>query len=241
MRIHHASCLLSATLSKHPWLNVGVVFILQAMCPVKTFGAAVTTIFVDTGTAVLESFAGVPLSGGSPSIDHDGFIVQLGYHSNATVGHEFDGDWIPLTGQGSANTAFAQSTVGDSRINGTSDGEFFDEWSFVVGDSTKGQNLPVAGKPLAFRFFAGTNTFTPLFGEVSNSLWLWPEPKEPPVETRFLYFDDPGLKLASGKPIPANLHIKTDTAPPFLPEPATFVLVISGVMSLASRRRPRRR
>ena len=158
-----ASALAAARPEEVEWIEADALWtyvgqkngLLQAMCPVKTFGAAVTTIFVDTGTAVLESFAGVPLSGGSPSTAHDGFIVQLGYHSNATVGHEFDGDWMPLTGQGSANTAFSQSTIGDDRNNGARDGEFVDEWTFVVGDSTKGQNLPDWGKPLAFRFYAG--------------------------------------------------------------------------------------
>lgn len=214
------------------------IVIFLAMCRSGAFGAAVTTIAVDTGTAILENGSGFPLSAGNLLVNHDGFVVQLGYHSNATVGHEFDGGWIPLTGQGSANTAFAHSTIGDDPQNGARDGEFVDEWSFVVGSASAGQNLPSAGTPLAFRFYAGIHTFNSMFGEVSNSLWLWPEPQEPATAPLFLEFNAPGLKKASGAAIPGNLRIRTDTDPPLIPEPATFLVATAGILTLLAQRRP---
>ena len=66
----------------------------------SAYCAAVTSVGFFTSTSVLGDHSGTRLSGGNPTVDHDGTVVQLGYHSAATVGNEFAGTWIPLTGEG---------------------------------------------------------------------------------------------------------------------------------------------
>ena len=109
-----------------------------------------TTVAADTGTAELEDGFGTPLTAGYPFVNHDGFVVQLGYRSNATVGHEFDGNWIPLTGQGSANTVFAQSTIGDDPNNGARDGESWTSGALSSGPPPQDKTFHWPDNPSRF-------------------------------------------------------------------------------------------
>lgn len=124
----------------------------------SAYGATYTAVSVATGGKRMSDINGNYLTGGLPTVDHDGAVVQLGYHSAATVGHEFDGVWIPLTDEGSANSDYAHSTVGD-RVGffpPVNNGEIPDRWEFHLGSATAGQNLPAAGTPLAFKFYDST-------------------------------------------------------------------------------------
>ena len=75
-----------------------------------------TTVSADTGfggpsnpaqlfdNPSLHGGSDVPLTGGS-TLDGDGAVIQIGYFDGATTANNFLGNFVPLTGEGSLNTA----------------------------------------------------------------------------------------------------------------------------------------
>ena len=63
--------------------------------------ASVVGVGCDTGFYEIDNVDGTILSGGLPTVDHDGTVVQFGYYDVVR-------GWTPLTGEGSANTAIAK-------------------------------------------------------------------------------------------------------------------------------------
>ena len=155
--------------------------------------------------------------------------------------------WTPLTGEGSANTAIANSTIGDLAADQTGDGMFTGGWLFTVGSPTTGRNLPSPGTPLQLRFYnATTLQASTHFLEVSNPLWLWVTPGQeggiiPEVIVDML---DSGTKMRAGigggtiDLTPQNLRIRTNIRSPVeAPEPTSITLLAAGILSFAGTRR----
>ena len=175
-------------------------------------------------------------------MDHDGTVIQLGYHSNAVPGNEFSGARISLTGEGSANTEFNNTTIGDGGL-GFGDGDFGGGFIFVIGSPTSGHNLPRAGTPLALRFFDGkTVAGSRFFEELSSPNWLWKEPSTDPFDTPIVDIfppGDPNVRRRSGAPIPIDGRIPTGISTsnlPDVPEPSASLVCATGALVLAARR-----
>lgn len=203
-------------------------------------GATLVSLFIDSGNRVLRNQSGTALTGGSTSVNFDGAVLQVGYFSSATVGNNFAGNFIPLTGQGSLFNV--QTTIGDSVLNGGDNGSIFSDRLDIVTGLNGGANdglLPAANTPLSIRFYNATTIGASTFFEtVSNNLWLWKAPAAAPNNpTVNLFFDSAGLVARSGAVVAApgtNINTNTPTA---APEPTSAALLMVGLVSLASRRR----
>lgn len=215
--------------------------------------AAIVTVSFDSGDFTVFSDLGgtVALSGGSPTIDGDGFVLQLGYFSGATTGNNFSGTFIPLTGAGSANTGsiagttinFNQTTIGDLKDAGAGDGTFaFPSITFDTTDATRNQNLPSSTAiPLAIRFYNGSSLGSAtLFNTVSNDAWVWKTPADAPNNPNItMSLNDANLEwqsIAQGGA--ANTAFKTTIA---VPEPTSAALAGVALLGLATSRRRRTR
>src|SRR4051812_8392617 len=63
-----------------------------------------TQVNFDSGSKTVMNQANTALTAG-PVGDGNGAVLQLGYFTGATdVNNNFTGTWVPLSGQGSANT-----------------------------------------------------------------------------------------------------------------------------------------
>jgi hypothetical protein len=210
-----------------------------------TLYAQTTTVSLDSGSVSVFNQASTPLSGGSALIDGDGAVLQLGYYDAATTANNFAGNWVPLTGQTSANIAivpgsspaepYNATSIGDTTANGGSDGTFFlSGLNFTVGDLTSGNSLPASNTiPLAIRFYNGTTIATStFFNVVSDDLWLWKTPSTPAVNVA-LSLDDPNLEwlsIAQGQN--ANTAFHTTVTNTAIPEPSTIASLFIGASSL---------
>ena len=117
----------------------------------ETHAVPLVSAFIDSGARSVQDINGIPLTAGLPAVDPEGTVVQLGYYSAAALGHPFDGISIPLIGEGSANTAFAGTTIGDNAAGGPGNGEIYlDPFSFFVGSPSTGMNLRPAGRRFQF-------------------------------------------------------------------------------------------
>ena len=202
------------------------------------YGAAVTGVTFDTGSFEIDNFDGTILSGGNPTIDHDGTVLQLGYYSVPTNAST---PWIPLTGEGSANTAFANSTIGDRAELGGDNGIFIDGWLFTTGSLTTGQSFPPAGALLRVRFYNSSSLAgATAFQEVYNPVWLWQSPAEATPPNLYpvvrMSLDDAGTRQIGGDLLPANHHIKTDQGR-LVPEPTALALLVAATLGLSGIRR----
>lgn len=215
-------------------------FCLSLIASVASFGAAITTVSFDTGSRELRDFNQISLiSGGQSIVDHDGAVLQLGYFTGATQANPFgNGNFIALSGEGSANSAFANTTVGDAFVAGAGDGTFALQLSFDDSKAVTFQNLPAVNTPLSIRIYNRATIALSTFFETVSSTdanWLWKAPGLPP-STIALSFDDPGLRLKSTNAAPiASDRISTTTP---VPEPTTFALVaLVGLFGVARRNR----
>ncbi len=174
-----------------------------------------------TGTEVRD-LNGTLLTSGTDNAN-DGAILQLGYYTMATTLNPFAGLWVPLTGEGSGNSFY--STVGDKALP---DGRFDIGLSFFTATA----NLPIAGTPLAIRFYDSTSIATATyFNAVSNTTgtWNWITPVDP-RPTIIISLSDPGVVLQDGP----TSAFRTTIA---VPEPSCLLLGILSLGALVVRRR----
>ncbi|MEG3973658.1 PEP-CTERM sorting domain-containing protein [Microcoleus sp. herbarium8] len=98
--------------------------------------------------------------------DGDGALLELGYYSSASSSNPFSGNWMVLS----------SGSIGDSGIN--LNGKF--SLTSTLTDSNP--LLPLAGTPLAIRFYDGiTLSSSSYFNAVSSpdSSWAWVAPTDP--------------------------------------------------------------
>lgn len=218
--------------------------IALAGCLSSVASSAVITVNFDSGDFVVETDLGNPLSAGNTSLDGDGFVLQLGYYTGATTGNNFLGNWVSLTGEGSANTGnitgtglnFNQTTIGDTddRNPDGAAGTFAVSVTFDTAFANKSQNLPAVGVPLAIRFFNSTTVGpTALFNVVSNDAWLWQTPGEAPSQPVIsMSLSDANLEWQSVAQGQSDTEFMT-----VIPEPSSAALLGLGAAVLGLRRR----
>lgn len=213
-----------------------LITLLMAAAVPNSFGANQTSVSFDIGGSLfLRNELGVPLFSGT-AVDGDGFAIQLGYYDAATTANNFAGNWIPLTGQNSLNTAFATSSIGDGEVG---DGQLSTQYVFDSSVSNTFQSLPASDNtiPLSLRFYnAVLISNATLYNVVSKDTWLWrtpaPSATVPPQINMFVTTSNQGtLEWQGGAPS----AFKTTIA--IVPEPATAALLVFGVAGLLGRRR----
>jgi hypothetical protein len=209
--------------------------------------AAIVTVSFESGGQTILNQTGALLSGGTTA-DGDGAVIQLGYFSGATVGNNFAGTWIPLTGDGSANTggaisgtnpllSFNKTSIGDPNSS-EGNGTFALTVNFDTANPGTNNNLPSSTSiPLALRFYNNSTVASSTFyNTVSNDLWLWRTPVDPPNFVNvFVTLADTGLEwqsIAEGGA--AGTAFRTSIP---IPEPSTALLAGLGLLGLATRRR----
>lgn len=205
---------------------------------VASDGAAVTQMYFDTGRFLMTRGNGSPLNAGSFNVNHDGTVVQIGYFLDVGAGMS---EWVSLTGEGSANTAFADSTIGDSYLFGAFSGMFADEFLFTAGSAETGQSFPMEGTPLAVRFFSGLSIAqSGTYQILSNPSWLWKTPRETPdFPVVSMSLEDAGTKRLFNRDLPTDGFIPLDQGV-LLPEPTLFAFLGIGTIALIGRRQQRR-
>jgi hypothetical protein len=206
--------------------------------------ADTTTVSFDSGSQFVydqNTAATNKLTGGT-SANGNGTVLQLGYYNAATVANNFQGTWVPLSGEMSLNTAvipggatvnpsgetYNQTTIGDLNFNGAADGQFALSLNFVLGNATSGNSLPASSNvPLALRFYNGTTTANSTFyNVVSDDQWLWKQPVVPP-STVTISLSDSGLEWLStylGQSINTKFHTTISLAA--VPEVSTVTCAL---------------
>lgn len=216
-----------------------------------------TTVSFDSGTQLVfdqNTATSNPLTAGL-SGNGDGAVLQLGYYDAATLLNNFGGNWIPLSGATSPNTAvipggapvnptgetYNQTSIGDLVANGASSGQFALSLNFVSGNATSGNSLPSSPTvPLALRFYnaptIGGSTF---YNVVSDDLWVWKTPTTPPASIT-ISLNDLGLEwqsVAIGQSANTAFHTTIPTAVPEVSTVACAFLCAGGLGLHAYRRR----
>lgn len=166
--------------------------------------SASTGLFLDSGSFTLMNNELTPLSGGVEAVVGDGDVIQFGYYTNATSSNLFSGTWVPLTGNGGANSAFNTTSIGDNpdtvgagNTNGTfafsSNGSTPSDTyiNFIQGSSTSGVSLPSSGQIMAVRFYNGTSVAnSTYYGAASDASWEWVAPLYPIPESMTFGLDN---------------------------------------------------
>lgn len=174
----------------------------------------------------LRDFTGVPLTIGAP-LNGDGAQLQYGYFSLATLENPFLGAFIPLTGEGSHNGYL--STVGDGFPFNypAGPGQFFIGLEFAFPTPDIGFDLPIAGTPMALRFFDGTTIEgSTHFNTVANSSDAWDWAATPKVGNHsHVDFTDPGMVWEGGEASAFRTTLS-------VPEPSAVILMITAVIGV---------
>jgi len=222
-----------------------VAALLLALVSTGHGQTAQTQVFLESSAATLRNEADAVLSGGTIA-DGDGTVLQLGYFSAATAGNNFLGTWVPLSGEGSLNTAtvtgssisYNQTSIGDLNAEGGANGMFFFELLFT-NSGTNGQSLPTVAQddvvPLAIRFYnavtLGASTY---YNTVSSDSWIWTAPSASPGNSVTVSLSDT-LEWESiavyGQPLSSDFQTTI-----LIPEPGSAVLALSGLLMVFGRR-----
>ena len=123
------------------------VSIMSAVAVIQFASAQDTTrVSFDSGSQTLFNNLSTALTGGSTT-DGNGAVLQLGYFT----GVNFTGTFVPLSGEGSLNTAiisgsnssetYNHTSIGDLTTNGAGDGTFALFLDFASGSATSGNSL----------------------------------------------------------------------------------------------------
>jgi hypothetical protein len=190
-----------------------------------------TKVNFNSGGPLLLDFLGSALSDGGVG-NGNGFAVEFGFYDAATAASNFAGNWVPMTGQNSLNTAFSTTSIGD----GLGDpGELYGSYVFDTSVANKSTSLPSnTNTPLVLRFY---NAFlisnATYFNAVTNDAWLWKTPiiPAPLPATIEMSLTESNLEWQGGTPS----AFKTTLA--IIPEPATAALLVFGIAGLIGRRR----
>ena len=166
---------------------------------VCTVSAQQTAVAFDSGSFTLYSNSArtIVLSGGTTT-DGDGFVLRLGYYTASSAANLFAGTFVPLSGAGSANTAYNKTSIGDANARGAANGTFALNLSFTPGNATTGNNLPATGTILAIQFYNNTTlASSTAYNVASNAAWTWQTPAIP-GPTVAISFDDTNTQLLGG-------------------------------------------
>jgi hypothetical protein len=201
-----------------------------------------TSVGFDSGDAIVKNFNGIALTQG-PAGDGNGAVLQLGYFTNGTSANPFAGTFVPLSGQGSANTGvvpgssetYNQTSIGDEAVNSANfDGGFAINLVFQPGDPAIGNNLPPSTTiPLAIRFYDGTTIAgSTRYNTVSSTslTWLWQTPNTPPSAIQISLNDSGIVWEDNSNPLKTSILIA-------IPEPSSLVLLAIGGCAIPLLRR----
>jgi hypothetical protein len=225
--------------------------LLAAFALAASAQAASITVNFDSGGAFVQTDLGVKLSAGLPTIDGDGFVLQLGYFTLSSSADNFLGTWVPLTGEGSANTGGSidgssptlhlnQTTVGDRNLEGATAGEFYLSVQFNDAVANTFTIPPSTSIVLGIRFYnATTIAGATQYNTVSNDAWHWVTPTVPePIGGINMSLSESGLEWESiAKQGQAGTTAFKTTIP--VPEPASSAFLLLGLAGLATARRRR--
>lgn len=226
-------------------MNIEKILVSTALFSVlaaSAYSAAITTVSFDSGSRDVRDFNGTLLTGGAGAVDGNGAVLQLGYFVGATQANPFgNGAFIALSGEGSANTDFNTTSIGDRTSEGAGDGTFALALSFNDSKAATYMVTPPANTPLSIRFYnratlAGSNFFETVSSTSSTWLWNIPAPNNPPLVLG-LSLDDVNLRLMSTNTAPLQAD-RISTVTPIIPEPSTLALIaISSFFGVSRRQR----
>lgn len=217
------------------------------------FAATLAVNFDSGGLSLRNNGGGTAITAGVANANFDGGIIQLGYFNGSSDNNNFLGNFVPLTGEGSANfvsnTVF-DTTVGDDFNQGFGppfDGQFQISLTFNDAQHTL---LPATGTVLSIRIYNQTSiAASSNFMTLSNNSWKWKDLKSgvpSPTDAVNISFADPGVLRQENRSGPGGLTSTpggtTVTGDPqaniaVVPEPTSAALLMIGLVSLASRRR----
>ena len=200
--------------------------------------------------------SGTSLTAGVNSVSGDGAIIQLGYFSGATGANASDnnfvGQFIPITGDGSANLvsgAQFDTTIGDDPAAGFGP-PFAGQFQLSVIFTPAGQPvIPPIGAVLSIRIFdkASLTASGVKFMTLSNNAWKWKDfaDSTSPSSSLDISIADTGTRFenrngAGGLVSTPNGSLATGNERPSIsvPEPSCFLLLATvGMMSFARRNR----
>jgi len=219
-------------------ITLSTLALLQALS-----SAATLAIDIDSGSKVIHSDVGVPLSAGNLLTPLDGTQVRLGYFTDGTVASPFGSNgvdaissFVALTGPG---TPFGVNfTVGDLVSNGAGNGELFVD-AFAINTGIQDSLFPSSTSvPLVLRFFNATQDKVLDISNI-NGLWNWKLP-DSPASSISINLSSAGVVvrgtgLNNRTPVAASATPQTLNS--IVPEPTSTALLMVGLVSLAARRR----
>ena len=216
-----------------------VLLISTVLCVMRLNGLAANgdscSVSFDSGSSTLKNNNGVSLLSGGTSADGDGDVVQLGYYDAATVSSPFAGNFVALTGQGSLNTAYNTTSIGDFTSQGGGAGTFFLYSAFTIGSSTTGNSLPLTSTiPLSIKIFNNTTVAgSTYYNVVSDASWVWPGTSSQ-GSSLFMSLDDLNLQWYSVVIGGQAGTTAFDTTVALIPEPTSMALLGAGMLMMGS-------
>jgi PEP-CTERM motif len=205
----------------------------------------------DSATKLFNVDGITPLSQGSPTLNNDGFLIQLGYFNDpSNTVNLFDGTWTPLTGA----TAVKPTTIGDSAdltgagagifqfntffntgtnnvdvyVNGLDSGAYTTQSAVTITKSGVTPDFagstPPQNQVLAIRFYnTNDNSGGTNYNTVTDTGWQWKVPDN--VTSLNLTLADAGLQWED----PQNtFRVSPTLVTTAIPEPSTYASALLG-------------